>query len=148
LFHLFLLKLPLHRYRLTLHLRGYQHQTDFIPRALHGRISTKTDGLTLSFQMVMIWQDKTCVYYNSNGALPGTRTGRRRYDYHGHLSVGDITMTAFRCYCIGLLGSSGFNYKGKSLYINKRNSVPKSPGFQDSMFTFSCALGDMITMVI
>jgi hypothetical protein len=92
-------------------------------------------------------RQKLVVYYNNNGTLPLSPSWQSNdIDYHGHLSVGDVNGDGFPDVAVSVyLGAAGFNQKGKlKLYLNNNGTLSSNPSWvsQDSMYTFSCALGD------
>jgi hypothetical protein len=88
------------------------------------------------------------VYYNNgDGTFPTTPSWNSSdVDYHGHLSVGDINGDNLPDVAVSIfLGPGGFNEPGGvKVYFNSGNSLESLPSYRtaDSMFTFSCALGD------
>lgn len=86
-------------------------------------------------------------YNNGSGAfptLPSWNSGD--VDYHGHLAVGDINGDNLPDVAVSIfLGPAGFSEPGGvKVYFNTGNSLESLPSYRsaDSMFTFSCALGD------
>jgi hypothetical protein len=87
------------------------------------------------------------VYFNNAGAIsttPGWTSSD--IDYHGHLSLGDINNDGWIDVAVSVyLGPAGFNEKGKvKIYLNNNGTLSSNPSWvsADSMYTFSCALGD------
>lgn len=92
-------------------------------------------------------RQKVTVYFNNNGTLsttPGWESSD--IDYHGHLSAGDINNDGYPDVAVSVyLGPGGFGFKGKvKIYMNNSGTLGSSPAWvsADSMYTFSCALGD------
>ncbi|MBU4445350.1 T9SS type A sorting domain-containing protein [bacterium] len=89
-----------------------------------------------------------CVYYNNGDGgfptFPSWSSGDQ--DYHGHLSVGDINGDRLPDVAVSVfLGIDRFNEPGYvKVYYNIGTKLESFPSFRsaDSMFTFSCALGD------
>ncbi len=66
-------------------------------------------------------------------------------DYHGHISCGDIDQDGDIDVAVSVyIGPEGFDSPGKlKVYYNTGTELESSPSFvSDSMYTFSCALGD------
>ncbi|MFA5405041.1 MAG: T9SS type A sorting domain-containing protein [Ignavibacteria bacterium] len=92
-------------------------------------------------------RQKVTVYFNTAGTLattPGWESND--IDYHGHLSVGDINNDGWTDIAVSVyLGAAGFNAKGKvKIYMNNNGTLEANPSWvsADTMYTFSCALGD------
>lgn len=92
-------------------------------------------------------RQKVVVYFNNNGTLsttPGWQSSD--IDYHGHISVGDINNDGYPDVAVSVyLGAAGFSSKGKvKIYMNNNGTLGTSPAWTsaDTMYTFSCALGD------
>jgi hypothetical protein len=88
------------------------------------------------------------VYYNNlDGTFPRSPSWNSDdVDYHGHLSVGDIDGDGdFDVAVSVFLGPARFSELGViKVYFNEGIQLESNPSYQtaDSMFTFSCALGD------
>lgn len=95
-----------------------------------------------------IYRQALVVYYNNgDGTFPTNPSwSSSDIDYHGHLSVGDINGDNLPDVAVSVfLGPAGFSEPGYvKVYFNQGNSLEESPSYQsaDSMYTFSCALGD------
>ncbi|MBN1632633.1 MAG: VCBS repeat-containing protein [Ignavibacteria bacterium] len=92
-------------------------------------------------------RQRVVVYLNNNGVLPLTPTWQSSdIDYHGHLSAGDINNDGFTDVAVSVyIGASGFNQKGRvKIYMNNNGTLSSNPSWisADSLYTFSCALGD------
>lgn len=94
-----------------------------------------------------MYRQKVTVYFNNAGIIattPGWQSAD--IDYHGHLSVGDINNDGWTDIAVSVyLGAAGFGSKGKvKIYMNNNGTLGANPSWvsADSMFTFSCALGD------
>lgn len=88
------------------------------------------------------------VYFNNgNGTFPVTPGWQSAdVDYHGHLAIGDINGDGYPDVAVSVfLGPGKFYEPGLvKVYFNNQGQLETFPGYQtaDSMFTFSCALGD------
>ena len=95
-----------------------------------------------------IYMQALVVYYNDgSGSFPLSPSwSSSDIDYHGHLSIGDINGDNLPDVAVSVfLGPAGFTEPGHvKVYYNQGNELESTPSFQtaDSMFTFSCALGD------
>ncbi len=95
-----------------------------------------------------IYRQSVVVYYNDGaGSFPVSPSWNSSdVDYHGHLSIGDINNDNLPDVAVSVfLGPAGFTEPGYvKVYINTGNGLENTPSWQsaDSMFTFSCALGD------
>ena len=95
-----------------------------------------------------IYRQSLVVYFNNgNGTFPLTPSwSSTDIDYHGHCSIGDVNGDNLPDVAVSVfLGPAGFTEPGYvKVYFNTGNSLENTPSFQtaDSMFTFSCALGD------
>lgn len=92
-------------------------------------------------------RQRIAIYMSNNGTLPTTATWQSAdIDYHGHLSAGDINNDGFTDIAVSVyIGASGFNQKGKvKVYMNNNGTLSSNPSWlsADSLYTFSCALGD------
>ncbi len=69
------------------------------------------------------------------------------YEYSGHCAVGDVDDNGFPDLAVSnFLGSGGFSTPNLSILYNNINGLPNhAPDWHtgDSMYTFSCALGDV-----
>lgn len=89
-----------------------------------------------------------CVYYNNgDGSFPLIPSWLSDdLDYHGHLSVGDINGDKLPDVAVSVfLGQNGFDEPGcVKVYYNTGTELEPLPSFRsaDSMYTFSCVLGD------
>jgi len=95
-----------------------------------------------------IYRQSVVVYYNNgDGSFPlAPSWSSTDIDYHGHLAIGDINGDNLPDVAASVfLGPAGFSEPGiVKVYFNTGNGLESTPSFQtaDSMFTFSCALGD------
>ena len=95
-----------------------------------------------------ILRQPVSVYYNNgDGTFPTLPSWNSSdVDYHGHLSVGDINGDNLPDVAVSIfLGPGGFNEPGGAkVYFNTGNSLESLPSYRtaDSVFSFSCALGD------
>jgi len=95
-----------------------------------------------------IYRQSVVVYYNDGtGSFPLSPSwSSSDIDYHGHLSIGDINGDNLPDVAVSVfLGPAGFSEPGVAkVYFNTGNSLESSPSWQsaDSVFTFSCSLGD------
>lgn len=92
-------------------------------------------------------RQRVVVYSNSSGTLPTTPTWQSSdIDYHGHLSIGDVNNDDYPDVAVSVyIGAAGFSQRGRvKLYLNNNGTLATSPSWisQDSLYTFSCALGD------
>jgi hypothetical protein len=92
-------------------------------------------------------RERLAVYYNTNGVLPTTPSWQSSdIDYHGHLAVGDVNGDRYADVAVSVyIGAAGFSQKGKvKLYLNSNGTLGSLPSWmsRDSMYTFSCSLGD------
>ena len=92
-------------------------------------------------------RQKVVVYYNTGGNLPLTPSWQSNdIDYHGQLAIGDINKDGLPDVAVSVyIGQAGFSQKGKlKIYLNNSGTLSQNPAWvsQDSMYTFSCALGD------
>ena len=94
-----------------------------------------------------MYRQKVVVYFNNNGTLsttPGWQSSD--IDYHAHVSVGDINNDGWPDIAVSVyLGPSGFGNRGKvKIYMNNNGTLESTPSWvsADTMYTFSCALGD------
>jgi hypothetical protein len=91
---------------------------------------------------------RNTIYISVYGTLPGSASwSSANIDYSGHCAVGDIDDNGFPDFAVAnYLGSGGFSTPGLShLYLNP-NGVPNTvPDWYtgDSIYSFSCALGDV-----
>lgn len=99
------------------------------------------DGNDMARQRVKVY------YNNGNGTFPTSPSWNSAdIDYHGKLAVGDINADGYPdvAVCI-FLGPGGFSEPGGvKIYFNQNGQLESTPSFRtaDSLFTFSCALGD------
>lgn len=95
-----------------------------------------------------ILRQRVMVYYNNgDGTFPTTPSWNSGdVDYHGHLAVGDINGDNLPDAAVSIfLGPAGFTQPGGvKVYFNTGGQLESLPSYRsaDSMFTFSCALGD------
>jgi hypothetical protein len=95
-----------------------------------------------------IYRQSLVVYYNDgSGSFPLSPSwSSLDIDFHGHLSIGDVNGDNLPDVAVSVfLGPAGFTEAGYvKVYYNQGNELDFTPSFQtmDSMFTFSCALGD------
>lgn len=95
-----------------------------------------------------IQRQPVSVYYNNgDGTFPTLPSWNSSdIDYHGHLSVGDINGDNLPDVAVSIfLGPGGFNEPGGAkVYFNTGSALESLPSYRtaDSVFTFSCALGD------
>ena len=95
-----------------------------------------------------IYRQSVVVYHNDGtGHFPLIPSwSSADIDYHGHLAIGDINGDNLPDVAVSVfLGPAGFSEPGVvKVYFNTGSSLENTPSFQtaDSMFTFSCALGD------
>jgi len=95
-----------------------------------------------------IYRQKLVVYYNNgDGTFPQSPSWQSGdIDYHGHLSIGDVNGDNLPDVAVSVfLGPAGFSEAGYAkVYFNQGTELESVPSFvtADSMFTFSCALGD------
>jgi hypothetical protein len=95
-----------------------------------------------------ILRQNLCVYYNQgDGTFPVQPSwSSADIDYHGHLAVGDVNADGFVDVAVSVFsGPDVFVEPGQvKLYCNVGGELEATPSFRsaDSMFTFSCALGD------
>lgn len=88
------------------------------------------------------------VYYNNgNGSFPVSPSwSSSDIDYLGHLSIGDINGDNLPDVAVSVfLGPARFAEQGYAkVYFNQGTELELTPSYQtaDSMYTFSCALGD------
>lgn len=91
---------------------------------------------------------KMYVYLNTNGTFALSPSWQSSdIDYHGKLAVGDINNDGWPDVAVSVyLGAAGFSQKGKlKIYMNNNGTLSSSPSWvsADSLYTFSCTLGDM-----
>lgn len=95
-----------------------------------------------------IQRQPVSVYYNNgDGTFPTLPSWNSSdVDYHGHLAVGDINGDNLPDIAVSIfLGPGGFSEPGGvKVYLNTGSSLESIPSWRtaDSLFTFSCALGD------
>jgi hypothetical protein len=97
-----------------------------------------------------ISRQRVAVYYNQgDGTFPGTPDWQSSdIDYHGHLSVGDVTGDGWPDVAASVyIGAAGFSQEGRvKLYVNDGtgtlSSIPAWTAATD-VYTFRCAFGDM-----
>ncbi len=97
-----------------------------------------------------IYRQRLVVYYNQgDGTFPDTPDWQSSdIDYHGHLSVGDVTGDGWPDVAVSVyIGTAGFSQDGRvKLYVNDGTgtlgTTPAWTALQD-VYTFRCALGDM-----
>lgn len=95
-----------------------------------------------------IQRQPVSIYYNNgDGTFPTTPSWNSSdMDYHGQLSVGDINGDNLPDVAVSIfLGPGGFNEPGGvKVYFNTGSALESLPSYRtaDSVFTFSCALGD------
>jgi hypothetical protein len=95
-----------------------------------------------------ILRQPVSVYYNNgDGTFPTLPSWNSSdVDYHGHLSVGDINGDNLPDVAVSIfLGPGSFSEPGGvKVYLNTGSSLESVPSYRtaDSVFTFSCALGD------
>jgi hypothetical protein len=92
-------------------------------------------------------QARNTIYLSAYGTLPGSASWfSANYEYSGHCAVGDIDDNGYPDFAVAnYLGSSGFSTPNRSnLYLNFNGSPNTSPDWYtgDSIYSFSCALGD------
>lgn len=87
------------------------------------------------------------VYFNNNGVLsilPEWESSD--LDFNGHLAVGDINNDGFPDLAVSVFrGSNGIGKGYVKIYMNNNGILSSIPAWssEDSMYTFSCAFGDM-----
>jgi len=95
-----------------------------------------------------ILRQNLCAYYNQgDGTFPVQPSwSSADIDYHGHLAVGDVNADGFIDVAVSVFsGPDVFVEPGQvKIYYNTGGELEAAPSFRsaDSMFTFSCALGD------
>ncbi len=87
------------------------------------------------------------VYVSKYGVIPSAATwSSLNNEYSGHCSVGDINDDGFPDFAVAnYISSAGFDYPTVStMYYNNAGALNRNPDWRntDSMYTFSCALGD------
>jgi hypothetical protein len=87
------------------------------------------------------------IYISHYGIMPANYTwASANNKYSGHCAVGDIDDNGFPDFAVAnYIGTGGFSTKDFSdLYLNALGLPNTAPGWQtgDSIYTFSCALGD------
>ncbi|MEK9137449.1 MAG: FG-GAP-like repeat-containing protein, partial [Bacteroidota bacterium] len=93
-------------------------------------------------------RQRVIVYTNTGtGSLSSTPSWQSAdIDYHGHISVGDVNKDGYPDVAVSVyMGAAGFSQKGRvKLYLNNFGTLSSQPSWisRDSMYTFSCALGD------
>lgn len=90
---------------------------------------------------------KNTIYISNRGTLPASATWfSDNNEYSGHCAVGDIDDNGFPDFAVAnYLGSGGFSTANLSnLYMNFGGLPSTSPDWYtgDSIYSFSCALGD------
>lgn len=88
------------------------------------------------------------IYLSNAGTLPSaTSWNSANYEYSGHCAVGDLDDDGYPDFAVAnYLGSGGFSTANLSnIYMNSTGFPSISPDWYsaDSMYTFSCALGDV-----
>lgn len=94
-----------------------------------------------------MYRQKVVVYFNNNGTISTTPAWQSTdIDYHGHISVGDVNNDGWTDLAVSVyLGAGGFSSKGYvKIYMNNNGTLSSTPSWisADSMYNFSCALGD------
>lgn len=87
------------------------------------------------------------VYFNTGeGISPEIGWQSADIDFHGHITVGDVNKNGYPDVIVSVyLGEDGFGSPGRvKLYLNNNGTLSSYPDWisADSMYTFSCALGD------
>lgn len=94
-----------------------------------------------------MYRQKVTVYFNNNGTLAVTPAWQSAdIDYHGHISAGDVNNDGWTDLAVSVyIGPGGFSTKGYvKIYMNNNGTLTSSPSWVsgDSLYNFSCALGD------
>lgn len=94
-----------------------------------------------------IARQRVSVYLNNNGTLPVSPNWQSAdIDYHGQLSIGDINNDGYPDVAVSVfIGNAGFTEKGRvKIYLNNNGTLSSNPWWisKDSMYNFSCVLGD------
>jgi PKD repeat protein len=91
-------------------------------------------------------QAANMIYLSNGGTLPETASWySSNEEYSGHCAVGDINDDGFADMIVANYLGSSFSYPNLSdLYLNQGGLPNHAPSWQtpDSMYSFSCALGD------
>ena len=87
------------------------------------------------------------IYLSDHGILPAAADWfSANNEYSGHCAVGDINDDGWPDFAVAnFLGQNGFSSANRSnLYLNNNGVINSSPDWYtgDSIYTFSCALGD------
>jgi hypothetical protein len=89
------------------------------------------------------------VYYNrKDGTFPTVADWRSNdVDYHGHIAVADINGDGYPDIAVSVyIGAAGFDERGYvKVYMNHNGVLESTPSWRsaDSLYTFSCAFGDL-----
>jgi len=97
-----------------------------------------------------IYRQRVAVYYNQgDGTFPDNPDWESGdIDYHGHLSVGDVTGDGWLDVAVSVyIGAAGFSEDGTvKLYVNDgAGTLSATPAWtaDEDVYTFRCAFGDM-----
>jgi hypothetical protein len=89
------------------------------------------------------------MYRNEDGVFPTSWPSwqGQNYEYSGHCAVGDINYDGYPEFVVSnYLGGPGFGYTNNlDAYLNNGGTLLHQPWWRsaDSMFSFSCAMGDL-----
>ncbi|UCD93474.1 MAG: VCBS repeat-containing protein, partial [Candidatus Zixiibacteriota bacterium] len=86
------------------------------------------------------------IYLSSYGTLPATASWySSNYEYSGHCAVGDIDDNGYPDFAVSnFIGGYGWDPTISNIYLNPDGRPNHNPDWysDDSLFTFSCVLGD------